>query len=100
MFKIICLVLVVLVLGLSKNSFTQTPAQEQAQKYETELYLASPDAKKLAARMILSAQFPSWCRWSEANMIVRSNGDVYARCNGATFGVDTTRGIAMRTIDR
>jgi hypothetical protein len=100
MFKIICLVLAVLALGLSKNSFTQTPEQQEALKYQTELYLASPDGRKATARMILNAQFPGWCDWSQTNMIVRSNGDIYLRCNGAIFGVDTTRRIAMRTIER
>jgi hypothetical protein len=76
----------------------QAKLKKQAADYETELYLKSPDGRKMAAQLILSAQFPGWCQWSTAEMIVRPNGDVHARCNGADFAVDTTPRFAMRTI--
>jgi hypothetical protein len=69
--------------------------KKQAADYETELYMKSPDGQKIAARVILGAQFPGWCDWSSAVMIVHSNGEVFVRCNG-DFGVDTTRRVAMR----
>jgi hypothetical protein len=72
--------------------------EKQAQQIETELYLKSPDGRKSRARIILRNQFPGWCDWSSAEMAVRSNGDVYARCNGATFAVSASLNIAMRSL--
>ena len=74
--------------------------QKQTADYETELYLKSPDARKTRARLILGRQFPGWCDWSSAAMVVHLSGDVYARCNGANFAVSPTINIGMRFIDK
>jgi hypothetical protein len=73
----------------------ESPIDKAAADAQTERYLNSPDGRKMAARVILAAQFPGWCQWSSAEMIVRPNGDVFVRCNG-DFAVDTNLRVGMR----
>ena len=96
MFKKIALCgVAVLLAAMAAGKSPQTPIDKSAADAQTERYLNSPDGRKVAARVILAAQFPGWCQWSSAEMIVRPNGDVFVRCNG-DFAVDTNLRVGMR----